>query len=194
MKLISQGDFIGIFEKMCSEGQISSTQQSLFEILKTTKSYKKGELIAQKDSLVQKFYVVKKGVIRSYINRVDGKDFTKSMARKGMITGPYEDFLVGQANSTWIEALTEVEVDEFSIEAFHNLMSESKGGRKLLRLIGELCLFQKEWREVSLLSKSALERYREFLENFAEEASLIAKNKIATYIGITPEGLSRLTK
>lgn len=71
---------------------------------------------------------------------------------------------------------------------------ETEIGNKVGRLASEELFQQKFKRELAFLNKTAEERYQSL---FKEQPKLIQKNPlkyIASYIGITPQALSRIRK
>jgi len=52
----------------------------------------------------------------------------------------------------------------------------------------------KEKREISLLSKTIEENYRELQKEQPDPIQLIPQKYLASYLGITPQSLSRLRK
>ena len=50
----------------------------------------------------------------------------------------------------------------------------------------------KEKREAELLLDNAQERYQQFLEDYPDLEGRIAQYHIASYLGVTPESLSRI--
>ena len=52
----------------------------------------------------------------------------------------------------------------------------------------------KSKRELSFLSKTAQERYLDLFKERPELLKLIPLKQIASYIGVTPQGLSRIRK
>jgi hypothetical protein len=62
------------------------------------------------------------------------------------------------------------------------------------RIITETAFMERVKREKDFLSKSAEERYLELIERRPEVIQLIPGGRIAKYLGIHPESLSRIRK
>jgi hypothetical protein len=70
----------------------------------------------------------------------------------------------------------------------------SLGANQFGRKVTEYAYMQKAQREKDLLSKTAEERYAELLDKHQEYIAHIPVNKIAAYLGIHAESLSRIRK
>lgn len=55
-----------------------------------------------------------------------------------------------------------------------------------------MLFMEKEEREIELLSADAKSRYRVFVTRYPELSGRISQYHIASYLGITPEALSRI--
>ena len=62
------------------------------------------------------------------------------------------------------------------------------------RILTERAYMRKAQREKDLLSKTAEERYADLLSTRGEYVAQIPVNKLAKYLGIHPESLSRIRK
>jgi hypothetical protein len=62
------------------------------------------------------------------------------------------------------------------------------------RAVAQLLYVRKEQRELSFLLQSAAERYQVLLAEFPADLDAVPQYQIASYLGITPEALSRLKK
>ena len=60
------------------------------------------------------------------------------------------------------------------------------------RKLAEMVFILKEKREAELLLSDAQERYQQFLADYPNLEKHIAQYHIASYLGITPESLSRI--
>jgi CRP-like cAMP-binding protein len=61
---------------------------------------------------------------------------------------------------------------------------------ELNRLLRRIAVLQK--RVLLLLSATATERYQEFVSTYPSLQQRVSQRQIASYLGITPEALSRL--
>ena len=68
----------------------------------------------------------------------------------------------------------------------------SKQNPNLKSLFNRLAVLQK--RIIMLISASAVERYEHFLQTYPDIIQRVPQKMIASYLGITPEALSRVRK
>lgn len=64
--------------------------------------------------------------------------------------------------------------------------------REVQKLINRLGVLQK--RIIMLMSASAIERYEHFVETYPDIIQRVPQRMIASYLGITPEGLSTVKR
>ena len=60
--------------------------------------------------------------------------------------------------------------------------------------MAEMLYFRKEEREIEFLTDPAAVRYQRMLQRFPDEVARIPQHYLASYLGITPESLSRIRK
>jgi CRP-like cAMP-binding protein len=84
-----------------------------------------------------------------------------------------------------------VQTDEQGWNEFHKLVPEASEMNRKLQL-NSLRSFQK--RLVSHLSASGEERYLSFIKTYPPLALRLPQKMIASYLGVTPESLSRIRK
>lgn len=80
-------------------------------------------------------------------------------------------------------------LDKFS---YDHLLLEIPKFERLFRKLLENRLIANERRIAATLSDSAEERYLAFLKSYPAIAQRVSLNQIASYLGITPESLSRI--
>jgi CRP-like cAMP-binding protein len=68
----------------------------------------------------------------------------------------------------------------------------SKQNPNLKSLFNRLAVLQK--RIIMLISASAVERYEHFLQTYPDIIQRVPQKMVASYLGITPEALSRVRK
>jgi len=174
------------------QGGLFSTQElELFESLLSTKTFKKGDILTYPGDSSDTFFLINKGILRNFLIGVDGKYHTKIFHGDGGILGSYVEFISGEKAKYHIEAVTDCVVDNFSMKQFEDLMGETKSWLKLRLHLAEASFLDKEQREIMMLSGDVLHKYRYFQERFHPFSENIPKHMIASYIGSTPEGLSK---
>lgn len=136
---------------------------------------------------------IEKGIIRFVIPREEN-DLTFSFAFGNSFVSAYDSFLVQQPALYHVETLTETVLWRLSYKDLQDVYSKTTIGNLIGRRAGEDLFLKKSKRELSLLSESAEDRY---LKLFTEQPHLIKEiplKYIASYIGITPQALSRIRR
>lgn len=73
-------------------------------------------------------------------------------------------------------------------------LGETEIGMVLTKTAAEGSFMHKQQQQIDLLTKTAQERYDEFLVGFPGIVNRISQKHIASYLGITPQSFSRLKK
>ncbi|MGM0580882.1 MAG: Crp/Fnr family transcriptional regulator [Bacteroidota bacterium] len=136
---------------------------------------------------------IEEGIIRFYIPKVE-KDLTFDFAFENSFVSGYSSFLTQTPANYQIETLTDTVLWRLTYDDLQIIYKETKIGNLIGRKAGEELFLKKTKRELSLLNDSAEKRY---LKLFSEQAELIKQiplKYIASYIGITPQALSRIRK
>ncbi|MFY0675332.1 MAG: Crp/Fnr family transcriptional regulator [Bacteroidia bacterium] len=73
-------------------------------------------------------------------------------------------------------------------------LGETEIGMVLTKTAAESSFIHKQQQQIDLLTKTAEQRYKEFISNNPGLVNRISQKHIASYLGITPQSFSRLKK
>lgn len=109
-------------------------------------------------------------------------------APEGWIIGDLEASGFGNPTRLAIEALEDSEIEVRAMVDFDDHGDDAESQLKLMhRRAGAL-----QRRVLMMMSTSALERYEDFLSTYPQLSGRISQKLIASYLGITPQALSKL--
>jgi CRP-like cAMP-binding protein len=93
-----------------------------------------------------------------------------------------------------LQALTDTIVWQISYNDLQIVYAQTQVGNYLGRFASEKLFLAKSRRELSLLKYNAKERYLRLFSEQPDILKFIPMKYIASYIGITPQGLSRIRR
>lgn len=159
------------------------------------------EAIAREGTICDRVRFLVSGLARSYLIDSDGREFTWSLHFSGAganfthrIVIDYASFTHREPSRLTIEALTEVEVVSIARKDVEETFAGTLLWATMGRLIAERAYYYTHHRVISLLTLSARERYLRLVEESPELSRVAPQHYIASYLGITPQSLSRLRK
>jgi len=174
---------------------VSAELNALLEQLKTIQ-VKKGDTLQRKGDDAKHAYFVTRGLLRSFTIDVKGKEHIFMFAPEGWIISDVQSTAMQSPAVLSIDALEDSEVQVIRADIFEELVNKHMGSHpdfariELNRLLRRIAVLQK--RVLLLLSATATERYQEFIATYPSLQQRVSQRHIASYLGITPEALSRL--
>ena len=155
------------------------------------KVYSKGEVIARTGDRANTAGLVINGVVRSYYVDSDCNDVTQYFAAEGSwcIDSGMVGFDEMQAN--W-EAIEDATVMLFEVKDMKELIFSDECLKDIWIDVLESGMRYKIYRENGFLVENATERYIAFRKRYPMLSERVPLRYIATYLGITPESLSRI--
>lgn len=155
--------------------------------------FKKKDLIVKEGATSKYVYFVNNGVLRSYYLK-DGEEFTTQFYFQNSYCSSYSSFLTQSKGRINIECLSDVELLSLSYKNVQSMYQSSKAFNTFGRRISEFLYLDFYKRSSSFLLDDAKTRYLSLMKGRPEVLKTIPNYMIASYIGITPESLSRLKK
>lgn len=133
------------------------------------------------------------GIVRFFIPKLEN-DLTFGFCFEKEFVSAYDSFLTQTPSIYQIETLTPTSIWSLSYEDLQEIYAQTSIGNTVGRLAAENLYRIKAQRELSLLNDSAEQRYLNLFNQRPELLKFIALKYLASYIGITPQALSRIRK
>lgn len=157
------------------------------------KSFSKNELITHQGEVENYTYFIVRGIVRLFIAGNE-KDITLDIHFENDFANGYTSFLTRKPSHFNVQALTEVEAIAMSYDSLEDFYNHIPTANFISRKMAEYTFVRKAIREVDFLTKSPTERYGNLIQNRPHIIKYIPLNFIASYLGITPQALSRIRK
>jgi CRP-like cAMP-binding protein len=159
--------------------------------LKITK-VKKRQFIVQPGFVCQhKSYVVK-GAFRGYLVDKEGKEHTLSFAIEDWWISDYSSLIYQEPATLFVEALEDSVLIQIAYEDEQRFLAEIPKLEKFERIITQRSLAFQQKRLLSNFTKTAEERYDEFMSKYAAIAKRVPQYALASYLGFSTEYLSKI--
>ena len=136
---------------------------------------------------------MEKGILRFFIPK-DDNDLTFDFAFGPTFVSGYSSFLTQSPSIYQIETLAAAILWRISYKDLQTVYEETAIGNKIGRLASEDLFLKKSRRELSLLSETAEQRYRNLFSEQPQLVQQIPLKYIASYIVVTPQALSRIRR
>jgi len=155
------------------------------------KAYKKNEVITRFGQIEKKAYFLIEGIIESIIEK-DGDIKIIDFVFPNNFICSYTSFLLQTPSEIQTQTVIDCEVEFFLKEDLEEAYKNSILANQFGRFVTEKFFLSKLNRENSFLTKSTKENYIDLINNNPQIIKYIPINKIAKYLGIHPESLSRI--
>lgn len=158
------------------------------------KKIRKGDYLQREGEVARYGAFVAKGMLRSYIIDTKGKEHIIQFAPENWWISDRTGMNTEAKSSFFIDAIEDSDLLLVDM-AGHRLMQENiPGYAAMFSAAMQKRGAVKDKRIINSLTASAEERYNDFLESYASIAQRVPQQMLASYLGITPETLSRIRK
>lgn len=166
--------------------------QQILQLWHHTFHLQKGDLLSSPDRRDHYIYFVIVGALRIYCVDNQGEEVCIGFSYDGSLTGSYPSLVTGKPAELYVQALSECELIGVVWEDFLALVPEIPAIERFRRILAEETLLGRMQREIEMLTLTPTERYQKFLQRSAHLLQLVPQKYIASYLGMTPETLSRI--
>lgn len=138
---------------------------------------------------------VQQGVIRFYIPKeFKEQEVTFGFCFKNQFVSAYDSFLTRKPSLYELETLADTTLYSMSHKDLQEVYQTTLIGNLIGRLTAERLFYIKSKREQSLLNETPEQRYLNLFKERPELIHIIPLKYVSSYIGVTPQALSRIRK
>lgn len=154
----------------------------------------KSEFLLQEGEICKHSFYVEKGLLRYYSIDEKGKEHIIQFAPEGWFVGDRESMFFNLPSQFFIQALEDSEVVMIDDELICTISKADETFAVFNNNLLHNHIRQLQHRINMLLSATAEERYLDFIKIYPDILLRVPQTLVASYLGITPESLSRVRK
>ena len=178
---------------MSSFTTLSKEEEEYMRTSTVIKQFDKGCTILKEGEKTQDTFLILEGCIRRHL-LVDGIEKTTGFFKEGDAVAEFESLSSNKPtlhSYSCIEDTVVVVVNSEKENEFYKIFPRFE---EISRLEMEKMLGKNQHELSNFITKSPEERYKHFLKENPELLQRVPQHQIASYLGITPESLSRIRK
>ena len=187
-----------MFEKLrayCSQRATFTEEEfALMESLFIPKRLHKRDFLLREGEVSKYGAFVVKGCLRSYSVDNKGREHILQFSPEEWWTGNMESYKSGMPSKYFIDAIETTDVLLQDASGFEKVMEAVPTFASMFHSGIQKSSSVKDERIIAALSSTAEERYLSFLERYPTIAQRVPQHMLASYLGISPETLSRVRK
>lgn len=160
----------------------------------TLQHVKKGEYLLQVGEVCRSTYFVEKGLLRMYSVDGNGKEHIVQFAPEQWLISDRSSLFFNEVSQYYIDAVEDSDVLLLTHDFFTNMIANFPDSGASNDLLLQKHIRNLQNRVNSLLSDTAEQRYLKFIKMYPDLLQRVPQWMVASYLGITPESLSRVRK
>lgn len=185
-------EFIKIKNYVARHIQLSETEEEYFISLLRITKVKKKQFIVQPEFICKYRSYILTGAMRAYLVDNKGQEHTVAFAIEDWWISDYNSYINQEPATLFVEALEESILIQIDYNAEQLLMETVPKFERFFRIITQRSFAFLQKRLLSNLSKSAEERYEEFIQKYPSIAGRVPQYTLASYLGFSTEFLSKI--
>lgn len=180
---------------------LNAVEMAAFRLMNKTLLFKKGETIRYADDVHTAMYFLESGLARAYFLDDSGKDLTwhfyfntPQSHETNLFVVDYHSFTTQTPSNLQFEALDDCVIHAVSKRDIDTMHLATKKWVVFILMMADRAYGFVHQKYFAQLTLSAQERYDQLIEQMPHLCDMVPQYHIATYIGVTPQHLSRLKK
>jgi len=183
----------GVFQKyMDRKIELSPEQSDWIKSLSVVKKLRKHQYLLQEGNICTHHAFVTKGCLRSYSVDCDGKEHVVKFAVEHWWIADRDSLVSGEPAKLNIDAIEDSEAVLLSKQNFDLVCQKIPVFNGMVNDLLQSAYNASQNRVLANISLSSCEKYEYFLQRYPDLAVRIPLSMIASYLGMSPETLSRV--
>jgi CRP-like cAMP-binding protein len=160
----------------------------------TPKKLRRKQFLLQEGDVCNRMAFVEKGSLYSYTTDAKGGQRVMQFAFEGFWISDLYSFFTREESKLNIEALEDCELLLLDHEQHENLLKNVRQYETYVRMLYQNAYVALQQRLEGTIGLTAEEKYSRLVDQYSTIVNRVPQHLIASYLGITPETLSRIRK
>lgn len=160
----------------------------------TEKKLRKKELLLKQGEICRNLAFVSTGILKSYISDEKGHERSNFFAFQGWWISDFNSFINQEKSALNIDAIEDSEILLISYDDYERLTLEIPVMDRYFRILYQNSLVTKDRRLMISNKSTAEEKYLSLVRSNPDMFQRIPHTLIASYLGLSPETVSRIRK
>jgi CRP-like cAMP-binding protein len=173
---------------------LTTNEQDFFISILLPQKLKQGEFIEKAGAITHNFIHVNSGCLMTYFTDPEGNDQVIQFATSGWWTGDLHSLTTQQPSIYTTRALADSEVLLLPKVRMEELLERYPVFERYFRITFQNSLVTHQNRLIEAFANTAEERYSNFQKKYPQLEQFVPLKYIASYLGITPEFLSKIRR
>jgi CRP-like cAMP-binding protein len=182
------------FKKVNEKVELTEEEQEACKQYFKVKKLRKRQFLLQEGEVCKYVAFVNKGALRRYTVSEKGEEHILQFAFEGWSIADLYSFITGEPSTSYIDALEDCEVLLMSKQNQEELMNVIPKMQRYFFLNIQNAYVALQRRMTAAISLTADEKYLDLVKTYPHIVQRVPQHMIASYLGISPETLSRLRK
>lgn len=181
-----------IFKNVARHISLDDDEISFFLSLLESRMLKRRMFYLEAGTVCRESAFVVDGALKGFTVDREGREHILSFAIPDWWISDMYSLLSGKPATLNIQAVADSEILVLSRENQQTLYRSVPKFERFFRILVENALVANQQRLIDNMSATAEERYQNFLQKYPTIPSCVPQHNIASYLGITPEFLSKI--
>lgn len=174
--------------------EIDIDQLEVLKLFFTQKRLRRKEYLLKQGEICKNLTFVSKGILKSYILDEKGNERINLFAFEGWWISDFNSFLNRETAFLNIDAIEDSDLLLLSRENYEELTLKIPVMDRYFRILYQNSLVTKDYRLVVSNNFTAEEKYLQLVESNPDITQKLSHALIASYLGLSPETVSRIRK